>query len=113
MARMTVPATPEMDIDLFGEVYDVRRPTKSLHAELDALPDEDPADLADPVAYIKLVGRGLNVRLAKTAPKQPDPTDVLLRAWENDEMTIPELDAIVDYLNEAHRPPAPVSARPY
>lgn len=100
--RITVPERVTIEVELFGEVYNVVPVTKSIQAKAEAHDNALKADTADDL--VKHYGKGLDLRLSTTRPEQPKPSKVVLDAWKADKVTIHEVVAVLDSIVESDRP---------
>lgn len=107
---MTISVRPHavVDVDLFDEHYELVPVTRAVHEQCLAIDVELIAAATGPLeAYLELVGRGLDIRLKRTRPKQPKPSTTLLKAWRADQVTGGQVDDLLEQIAAYDRPTGP------
>jgi hypothetical protein len=101
MSTIKLGTHDTVEVELFEHVFTVQRVTKSLIAKLRELGEPDGKD---PDAYVRGLSKGLDLRLKAVEKGTPKPSTLLVAAWDEDRLTVPQLEALCEDINSQDRP---------
>jgi hypothetical protein len=105
MARLSIAQTYEpVEVDLWGSEFHTKPATRSsakLGQEIQARIDAAPNDSDEAV---KALAELVDLRLQPANGKRTKASTLIVRKWEADELSMPQLFAFLEDLGEADRP---------
>jgi hypothetical protein len=103
MSKITLGGVPTVEVELFDVLYALVPATRSIIEK--AKPIDAAIEAAeDPEAYVEAVLKGIDLRTRPVVHGSSKASTVLRKAWREDKLTIPQLDALLEDFAAHSRP---------
>lgn len=105
MTRLSIDQGYEpVEVDLWNNDFHTRPSTRSTAKLATTITEKLSEPGVDEDATVKLICELLDMRLVPAAGKRTKASTLIIRKWENDELSLPQLIDFVGNLGDADRP---------